>query len=228
MLGQPTPLARQIPCPATVAEAKEAKLACKVEAVAFKKEPVPRTERAVEVTLIPVALVKVTPAREEAPVTFNVPATVSVPVTLEEAATNPPKNWAVVVVKLPRAVTDWRVSRPAAEQFVPLARQTAIPFTNIAVAVTVLAETVRALSVEPVALVKESVAIDPEVEVSVVIVPLELVRVLAAMILELRETPVAEEKPNWVAKRLVEVVLVPVAFVKTRLVRENGPVRTRF
>jgi hypothetical protein len=40
------------------------------------------------------------------PVTFKSPATLRVPVTEEEAATNPPKNWAVVVVKLPRAVTD--------------------------------------------------------------------------------------------------------------------------
>lgn len=111
---------------------------------------------------------------------------------------------------------------------VPFARQTAIPFTNIAVEVTVVADRTLALSVEPVAFVKLSVAIDPEVEVSVVIVPLELVSVLAAMMLELSETPVAEEKPNWVAKKLVEVVLVPVALLQVRLVRENGPVRTRF
>ena len=61
MLGQPTPLARQIPCPATVAEAKEAKLAWRVVAVALANEPVPRTERPVVVTKVPVAFVKVTP-----------------------------------------------------------------------------------------------------------------------------------------------------------------------
>ncbi len=74
-----------------------------------------------------------------------VPATAKVPVTEEEAATNPPKNWAVVVVKLPRAVTDWRVSRPeAAGQLVPEARHTATPLTNTAVEDTVVAWMVEA------------------------------------------------------------------------------------
>lgn len=108
--GQPTPFCRQIPCPATVAEAKVAKLAWSVEAVAFKKEPVPRTARPVEVTFDPVAFVKVRPERDELPVTDNVPATLSVPVTELDAATKPPKNSTVVVVNDPRAVTDWRVS----------------------------------------------------------------------------------------------------------------------
>ena len=73
-------------------------------------------EAALALRVVPVAevkprelvkrLVEVTEARVEEPVTFKSPATLSVPVTLEEAATNPPKNWAVVVVNEPLAVTD--------------------------------------------------------------------------------------------------------------------------
>lgn len=60
-LGQPTPFCKQIPCPATVAEANWAKLANKLDEVAVLNEPVPRTERAVVVTFDPVALVNVVP-----------------------------------------------------------------------------------------------------------------------------------------------------------------------
>jgi hypothetical protein len=159
---QNCPFERQIPCPATVAVAKLAIFAWRVEAVALPAVRVPVTveeaarrlvpvaevkerlvtvpdalmreamealvaERLVVVTEVPVAFVKLMPWALVSPVTFNVPATLSVPVTLEEAATNPPKNWAVVVVKLPRAVTDWRVSFSTvpAGQPTPFARHTA-------------------------------------------------------------------------------------------------------
>ena len=47
--GQPTPFWRQIPCPATVAEAKEAKLALSVEPVAETNESNPVEARLVAV-----------------------------------------------------------------------------------------------------------------------------------------------------------------------------------
>lgn len=69
--------------------------------LAFKETPV-----AVVKPRLPVKrFVLVTEAKVEEPVTLRSPATLRVPVTELDAATNPPKNWAVVVVKLPRAVT---------------------------------------------------------------------------------------------------------------------------
>ncbi len=47
--GQPTPFERQIPCPATVAEAKEAKLVLSVEPVAEANESNPVEARLVAV-----------------------------------------------------------------------------------------------------------------------------------------------------------------------------------
>jgi hypothetical protein len=105
--------------------------------------------------------VDVTPASVVLPVTSKLPATFKVPVTLDEAATNPPKNSTVVVVNDPRAVTDWRVSRPTAAQFVPFARQTAIPPTKRLVVVTVVAERVPTFNELPVALPKVRVPIEP-------------------------------------------------------------------
>jgi hypothetical protein len=135
--------------------------------------------------------VEVTPTNVVFPVTFNAPATVSVPVTLEEAATNPPKNCAVVVVNDPRAVTDCNVSRPTAAQFVPFARQTAMPPTKRLVVVTVVADSVPAFNELPVALPKVKVPIDP--------------------MFELIELPVAEVKVRRpVAARLVAVVFASV------------------
>jgi hypothetical protein len=114
-----------------------------------------------------------------------------VPVTLEDAATNPPKNCAVVVVNDPRAVTLCKVSRPTAAQFVPFARQTAIPPTKRLVVVTVVADKVPAFNELPVALPKVSVPIEP--------------------MLELIELPVAEVKVRRpVAARLVAVVFASV------------------
>jgi hypothetical protein len=135
--------------------------------------------------------VEVAPASVVLPVTFNVPATFRVPVTELDAATNPPKNSTVVVVNDPRAVTDWRVSRPTAAQFTPFARQTAIPPTKRLVVVTVVADSVPAFKELPVAFPKVSVPIDP--------------------MFELIELPVAEVKVRRpVAARLVAVVFASV------------------
>lgn len=106
----------------------------KEEPVAFKNPSVVFTNKFVAVELpndpresdrvVPVAPVKdkfvvVTVEALTVPMTFNVP------VTDDEAATKPPNNWTVVVVKLPRAETLWRVSvSDAATQFVPSERQT--------------------------------------------------------------------------------------------------------
>jgi hypothetical protein len=68
----------------------------------------------------------------------------------------------------------------------------------------------------------------PEVEVSVVIEPFTEVRVLMLAMFEVSESPVALVKPKVVAKRLVEVVLVPVAFTQVILVRLSGEPRTKF
>ncbi len=159
---QNEPFERQTPCPDTVAVAKEAILAWRVDAVALPIVAVPVTveeavrrlvpvaevkdklvtvpealmreamealvaERLVVVTEVPVAFVKLMPWALVSPVTFKVPATLSVPVTDEEAATNPPKNWAVVVVNDPRAVTDCKVSLSTvpAGQPTPEAKHTA-------------------------------------------------------------------------------------------------------
>jgi hypothetical protein len=114
------PFARQTAIPFTkiaveVTVVADNVLAFKELPVALPKERVPR-DAVFALREEPVALVKpsepvnrlveVTEAKVEEPVTFKSPATLSVPVTEELAATNPPKNWAVVVVKLPRAVTD--------------------------------------------------------------------------------------------------------------------------
>ncbi len=59
-------------------------------------------------------------------------AMVAVPVAVRSEVVRPPKSWTVVVVKLPRAVTDWRVSRPTVLeklQFDPSAKQIACPDT---------------------------------------------------------------------------------------------------
>ena len=78
----------------------------KVTPVALEK---PRlvAKKFVVVALVPVALVKVTPAREETPVTESVP----VAVRLEVA--RPPKSVTLEVAKAPRFVTEARVSASA-------------------------------------------------------------------------------------------------------------------
>ena len=65
------------------------------------------------------------------------PRTVKVLVTVLEDATNPPYSERVSVVSAPRAVTEARVSVSAikkAGQSVPSSRQTASPFTKMALA----------------------------------------------------------------------------------------------
>lgn len=114
------PFARHTAMPFTNIAVEVTVVAERVEAfkelpVALPKVRVPIVP-ALVLSVVPVAVVKprepvkrlveVTAARVLDPVTFKSPATLRVPVTEEEAATNPPKNWAVVVVKLPRAVTD--------------------------------------------------------------------------------------------------------------------------
>jgi hypothetical protein len=214
-------------------------------------------KRLVVVTAIPVATVKSTLRSEDEPTTTNVP------VTLEEAATNPPKNWAVVVVKEPRAVTLWSVSLSTvpAGQPTPLCKQTADPMTVAVAKVPIFAvswtpvavlkvkvvmvplvakkfvvvtetedklvivpfELVRLTMVPlvarkfvPVAEVKESEVIVPFVELRFVIVPLAEAKVLIVPEFAIKESPVAFVKPKLVAKRFVEVVLVPVALTQVR------------
>jgi hypothetical protein len=93
--GQPVPFARQTAKPITVAVAKFPELAMIEEPVAELNESKP-----VEAKLVDVALWS-----DVSPVTLSAPATFNVPVTLDEAATKPPKNSSVVVVNDPRAVT---------------------------------------------------------------------------------------------------------------------------
>ena len=75
---------------------------------------------------------------------------------------------------------------------------------------------------------KVRLATVPEVDTRFVTVPLIEVRVLIVAILATSESPVACVKPKLVAKRLVEVVLVPVAFTQVILVKSSGPLKTRF
>lgn len=76
-------------------------------------------------------------------------------------------------------------------QFVPLARQTAEPFTNMALEVTILADKVVARRVVPVEFVKVKVATVPETLVRLVTEPLMEVRVLAVRLLAANKLPVA-------------------------------------
>jgi len=164
--------------------------------------------------------VEVTPASVVLPVTFNVPATFNVPVTLDEAATNPPKNSAVVVEKAPRAITDCNVSIPTAAQFVPFARQTAIPPTKRLVVVTVVAERVPAFNELPVAFPNVSAPIEPvfeliefpvaDVKVRFSIVPLVASRFVVVTEIALIEVIV----PLGAVIRFVSARIVPVPFVK--------------
>jgi hypothetical protein len=88
-------------------------------------------------------------------------------------------------------VTDCKVSRPIVAQFVPFARQTAIPPTKRLVVVTVAAERVPAFKELPVAFPNVSVPIEP--------------------MFELIELPVAEVKVRRpVAARFVAVVFASV------------------
>lgn len=176
----------------------------------------------------PVALVKVVFWRLVLPRTVRTPETVAEVLNVKSAVEVPPANWIAFVVVLPAFVTVWRFGVVPEGQLVPLAKHTAIPFTNIAVEVTVVAESVLAYKEEPVAFSKLNVAIVPEVEVRVVIEPFTDVSVLMEAMLEISESPVALVKPKLEANRLVLVVFVPVAFTQVMLVRSSGPESTRF
>lgn len=91
-----------------------------------------------------------------------------------------------------------------------------------------MAESVLAYKLDPVAFVKVRLATVPEVETKLVIVPSIDVSVLIVAILAINASPVAELKPKLVAKRFVEVVLVPVALTQVILVKSSGPESTRF
>jgi hypothetical protein len=140
---------------------------------------------------VPVAFVKVRVWREEAPLAIKTPFTVALVLKTKSAVDVPPANWIAFVVVLPAFVTVWRLGVVPLGQFVPLARQTAMPPTKMAEEVTVLADKVRAFSVEPVAFWKLSVAIVPEVEVRVVIEPFTEVSVLMEAMFVVSELPVA-------------------------------------
>jgi hypothetical protein len=90
ILGQPTPFWRQIPCPATVAEAKDAKFVLRVEPVALPKDKIP-IAALFEFNEVPVAEVN-----ESNPVEARFVAVVFwsdvVPVAVIFDALNPPKN----------------------------------------------------------------------------------------------------------------------------------------
>jgi hypothetical protein len=115
------------------------------------------------------------------------PSTVKVEVTVEEAAIKPPYRERVEVAKEPRAVTVARVSDSTdTGQFVPVWRQTAVPFTKTAAAFKVVPDAVEKPSQVAVAFVME---------------PLVMERLVVEAL---------------VAKRLVVVTLVPVAIVQVR------------
>jgi hypothetical protein len=87
-------------------------------------ETPPSTARPVVVTLEPWAFAKEMDWKEEEP------RTVRVEVTVEEAATNPPKSWRVEVAEEPRAVTWAKVSAlDAGGQLVPSAKHGRRPLT---------------------------------------------------------------------------------------------------
>lgn len=176
----------------------------------------------------PVAFVKVVFWREERPLAVKMPLTVAEVLKTKSAVEVPPANWIEFVVVLPAFVTVWRLGVVPVGQLVPLARQTATPPTKIAEEVTVVAESVPAFNVVPVALEKLKVAMVPEVEVRFVTEPLIEVSVLIVAMFEVSESPVAEVKPKLLANKFVEVVLVPVAFTHVMFVRLSGAVRTRF
>jgi len=92
----------------------------------------------------PVALPKVAFWRLVLPSTVRTPETVAEVLKTKSAVEVPPANCRAFVVVLPAFVTVWRFGVVPEGQLVPLARHTAIPPTNIAEEVTVVAERVEA------------------------------------------------------------------------------------
>jgi len=157
---------------------------------------------------VPVAFVKVVFWSELVPFAIRRPLIVAVVLKTKSAVEVPPANWMAFVVVLPALVTVCRFGVVPVGQFVPFARHTNEPFTYSAVELTS-----EACKLVPVAFVKLSVATVPDVDWSVVIVPLRDTRLSITL--------------YW-AYKLVEVVLVPVAFTHVISVRLSGPVRMRF
>jgi hypothetical protein len=153
-----------------------------------------------------------------------------VPVAVRSEVVRPPKNWTVVVVKLPRAVTDWSVSRPAAweGQPTPFERQTAWPATVAVANEAMLAnrfdeEAVTAVEVvtvrrSPVALPNVRFSIVPEVARRLVVVTETAVTEVIVPFVETRFVIVPFE-----AVRSVTNKLAPVAFVKVVFWSEESP-----
>lgn len=139
----------------------------------------------------PVAFVKVVFWSEDNPFAVKTPFTVALVLKTKSAVEVPPANWIAFVVVEPAFVTVCKFGVVPVGQLVPFARHTAMPPTKMAEEVTVLAESVEALSVVPVALPKLKVAIVPEVETRFVIEPLMEVRVLIEAMFEVNESPVA-------------------------------------
>ena len=140
--------------------------------------------------------------------------------TVDEAATKPPKSVTVVVAVAPRCVTDASVSVSAVTgQFVPFARHTPWPITVAVVNVptfakrlvvdAIVAKRFVVVTETPVAFTNVKFVSDDETEVSDV-------SVVGPVIFRL--VPVAPLKRRFVAKRFVLVVFVPVALVQVRFV----------
>ena len=197
----------------------------------------------VDVTLVPVAFVKVTPSSEELPPIVKAPVTLRSEVIANAPVDVPPANWMAFVVVFPAFVTVWKFGEVPDGQFVPLARQTFWPFTSKLEpdAVPKVKEEpnkVVAVAFVAVRLVDERVSIVPFDEVRFVTVPL-VARKLAP-VAETNESDVIEPlnalkvliEPfvalKFVAKRFVDVVFVPVAFVHVRFEIARGAVNVRF
>ena len=110
----------------------------------------------------------------------------------------PPLNWMAFVVVLPPFVTVWKSAETLDGQFVPFWRQTENPFTAIEEAKIDVPEAV----------------LNPKYPDDV---PFVKVRVGAVSVVMFAVDPVKD----W-AYRLVEVVLVPVAFVQVNPLNADG------
>ena len=156
----------------------------------------PFTPRLVVVTLVAVAFVRVTPWRFETPVTAKVESTLKAPVDV------PPLNTIELVVVFPEFVTVWKFGDVPLGQFVPFARQTAVPLTAMD----------EALIEEPEAFVKPS-----HEDVTPVNIPLTAVRLSDDNVGRF-----ANVAWSVVANKFVLVVFVPVAFVHVKFVKFDG------
>ncbi len=165
-------------------------------------------------------------------------AMVAVPVAVRSEVERPPKSWTVVVVKLPRAVTDCNVSRPMVLEKLqnePLERQIPCPDTvavanEAAFAKRFEEEAVTAVEVvtvrrSPVAFPKVRFVIVPEVAKRFVVVTETADKLVIVPLVETRVSIVP-----LVAVRSETNKLEPVAFAKVAFWRLVLPstVRTPF